>query len=121
MDTNTIMLMGNFIAIVAMFITMVVLIQSQNKKFDAIQKDINEIRKELYDFKVVTNDRLTRIESKLELQSKDYVYTNKRVDDTIESVKATNTRLDRVEDYNKNIITQVLDKINIQTGQPVIN
>ena len=118
MDTNTIMLMGNFIAIVAMFITMVVLIQSQNKKFDAKFDAINE---RITKLESKVDIRLERIESKLELSSKDYSYTNKRVDDTIESVKATNTRLDRVEDYNKNIITQVLDKINIQTGQPVIN
>jgi len=44
MDANTIMLMGNFIAVIAMFITVVALIMNQNKKFDAIQKDINEIR-----------------------------------------------------------------------------
>jgi len=108
MDTNTIMLMGNFIAIVAMFITMVVLIQSQNKKFDAIQK-------ELHEFKIMTNERFSRMEMrmermevKLDIVDKDYSCTNKRFD---KSEEITNKRFEKIEIDNKEIIGKVLDKL----------
>ena len=58
MDTNTIMLMGNFIAIVAMFITMVVLIQSQNKKFDALNERMTKLE-------ISTNERFTSLEKNM--------------------------------------------------------
>jgi len=51
---------------------------------------------------------LTRIESKLELQSKDYSYTNKRMDDTIESVKENRTEIQ----YIKN---KVIDALTVAT------
>ena len=104
MDTNTIVTIGMFIPIII--------------GLAAILKFLFQMKNELHEFKIMANERFARIEAKLELSSKDYGYTNKRMDDVISS---NNIRFDKLEDYNKNIVTQVLDKINIQTGQPVIN
>jgi len=67
---------------------------STNERFTSLEKNMNE--------------RFIRIESKLEMSSKDYVYTNKRVDDTILN---TNNRIDKIEEYNKNVVVQIIDKL----------
>ena len=56
--------------------------------------------------------RLERIESKLELQSKDYTYTNKRVDDTIERVGDTNKIVAQIDANYQSLISKLIDVIN---------
>jgi len=121
-----IMLVGIFIAIIAMFITMVALMQNQNKKFDAL-KD------ELINFKIEVNQRLSGVESEVKILSKlfgkfenDVKETNQRVN-KIEEMQVQqaiitnkrmekmeeiqNKRIDKIEIDNKEIIGKVLDKL----------
>ena len=120
------MLVGIFIAIIAMFITMVALMQNQNKKFDAL-KD------ELINFKIEVNQRLSGVESEVKILSKlfgkfenDVKETNQRVN-KIEEMQVQqaiitnkrmekmeeiqNKRIDKIEIDNKEIIGKVLDKL----------
>jgi len=107
MDTNTIMLMGNFIAVIAMFITVVALIMNQNKKFDEINKRLTVLEIEV----IKINGRFNKVEA-------NNTNTNTRVDDTNKIVAQIN------ENY-QNLISKIIDKIDtsktIETPKTVIN
>ena len=104
MDTNTIITIGMFIPIIiGLAAILKFLFQMKNE----MNQRLNHLEIEV----VKINGRFDKIEN-------DNTKTNHKID---KNEEVTNKRIDRVEDFNKNIVTQVLDKINIQTGQPVIN
>jgi len=119
-DANTLVIMGMFITII---IGLAAILKHQFNMNDRVTKLEIEMKNEIIDFKMTTNERFTsleknmnerfiRIESKLELSSKDYVYTNKRVDDVIERTGDTNKILTQIDTNYQNLISKIIDKID---------
>ena len=87
MDTNTIMIMG-------MFITIII-------GLTAILKFLFKLNDRITQIEI----RIERIESKLEINNKDYVYTNKRIDDA-------NKIVAQIDANYQSLISKIIDKID---------